>query len=126
MRNVRFSREISRGISQVFSGEFANTSLFATYYERLVLSDGYYNPVALEIELAKQAYATNKENYDKAGQGVPETPENGVPAKTKQPERYARPPPVLCGRSFAIVRGHGGLGRAARRESVRVRVCSSV
>ena len=47
-----------------------DTSLFATYYERLELSDGYYNPVALEIELAKQAYATNKENYDKAGQGV--------------------------------------------------------
>eukprot|EP01044_Picomonas_judraskeda_P014903 COSAG03_NODE_2428_length_2781_cov_260.020134_2_plen_104_part_00 len=55
---------------KVFSGLLANTSLFATYYERLELSDGYYNPVALEIELAKQAYATNKENYDKAGQGV--------------------------------------------------------
>ena len=55
---------------KAFSGEFSDTSLFATYYERLELSDGYYNPVALEIELAKQAYATNKQSYDKAGKGV--------------------------------------------------------
>ena len=55
---------------KAFSGEFSDTSLFATYYERLELSDGYYNSVALEIELAKQAYATNKQSYDKAGKGV--------------------------------------------------------
>ena len=53
-----------------YSGEFGGASLFATYYERLALSDGYYNSFALEVELAKTAYATNKDSYDKVGQGI--------------------------------------------------------